>query len=93
MKYTIDDKVHMDFGQLMEWKQLKKGGWELTVHNLADASVLWTKTLPDSSPKYTESYGGRELLFTSLLRLNSVKELLKETQPWQRKCAASRELS
>jgi hypothetical protein len=78
LSYAIDDKVHMNFGQLTEWKQLKKGGWELTVHNLADAAVLWTKTFPDSSPKYTESYSGRELLFTSLLKLNSVKELLKQ---------------
>ena len=80
LTYTIDDKVHMNYGQLTEWKQLKKGGWELTVHNLADASVLWTKTFPDSSPRYTESFGGRELLFTSPLKLNSVKTLLKQNE-------------
>ena len=26
LSYTIDEKVHMNFGQLTEWKQLKKGG-------------------------------------------------------------------
>jgi WD40 repeat protein len=88
LTYAIDDKVHMDFGQLTEWKQLKKGGWELTVHNLTDASVLWTKTFPDSAPRYTESYGGRELLFTSLLRLNSVKALLKENETLAAEAAA-----
>jgi len=68
----------MNYGQLTEWKQVKKGGWELTVHNLADDSVTWTKTFPDAAPRYTESYGGRELLFNSPLKLNSVKALLKE---------------
>jgi WD40 repeat protein len=79
MSYTVDDKVHMEFGQLREWKKLSKGGWELTMRNIVDASALWTKTFVDGGPRYTQSFGTNDLLFSSELKLGSVKARLKES--------------
>ena len=89
LSYTIDDKVHKNYGQLTEWKQVKKGGWELTIHKHADDTVVWTKTFPDAAPRYTESFGGRELLFSSPLKLNPVKTLLKQNETLAAEAAAS----
>jgi hypothetical protein len=77
LTYKVDDNVHMNYQQLMEWKQVNKGGWEFTVHHLTDAAVAWTKTFPDASPRYTRSFGGNELLFTTPLKVGSVKTKLK----------------
>jgi hypothetical protein len=77
LTYTVDDKINMQYGQLMEWKKLNKGGWELTMHNNVDASTVWTKTFVDGAPRYTQSFGAHEMLFTSQLKLGSVKAVLK----------------
>jgi hypothetical protein len=77
MSYTVDDTTHLHYGELMEWTQQGKNGWTLTMHNLADNSVRWTKAFADGAPRYTQSFGGHELVFNSPLKLGSVKARLK----------------
>jgi hypothetical protein len=75
--YTVDDKTHLNYRLLTEWKDMGKRGWQFALHNPADNSVLWGKTFTDGSPRYTRSFGSGDLLFTSQLKLGSVKARVK----------------
>jgi WD40 repeat protein len=77
LTYTVDDKTHMEYGRLVEWKDLPKGPSQMIVHQVADSAVKWTRSFDDSGVKYTSSVGGRDLMFSYSVRVNAVKNKLK----------------
>ena len=78
MTYTIDaKKMHMEFGHLVEWKDEKKGPSELVMYQVADANQKWSHRFEDNNVRYTTSYGGKYLIFTSSIKANAVKNRMK----------------
>jgi len=77
LSYKMDDKLHLSYRLLSEWKDMGKSGFQFLLHNPADNAVVWGKTFPDGTPRYTRSVGGGNLLFTSQLKLGSVKTRVK----------------
>ena len=47
LSYTVDDKTHMRYGFLMEWKPNGKKEMDLVMHNPADDATLWNKVFTD----------------------------------------------
>ncbi|HEY4359034.1 MAG TPA: M48 family metalloprotease [Acidobacteriaceae bacterium] len=77
LDYKLDDGLRMRYGLLMEWKEGAKHSWVLTMHNLADNSVTWTRTFSDGAPRYTRSFGERDLIFNSPTSYSEVKAKIK----------------
>ncbi len=78
LTYKVDDKTHMEYGRLVEWKDQPHKPSQLIMHNTADASVKWTKSFEDGGVKYTGSSDGKFLLFIYGIQQSGAKKKLKE---------------
>jgi hypothetical protein len=77
MDYKLDDKTHLRYGLLMEWKDNGKKGSELVMHKLSDDSTMWSKSFVSGAFWYTQSFGERELIFNYPLKTEAAKMRLK----------------
>jgi hypothetical protein len=77
MDYKLDDKTHLRYGLLMEWKDDGKKGSELIMHKLSDYSTMWTKSFPAQTSWYTQSFGERDLIFNYPVKTEPAKTRVK----------------
>jgi len=70
-----DDKDYgkMWYDSFAEWKKQKGKDEELLYHALDDGKVLWTRDFPEGYPRWTQSLGGRDLIFSFPLTTNTAK--------------------
>jgi len=66
--YKEDEHTHMLGGNLLELQQKDKSTAEFVAHNVANNSILWSRTMDRDTPAYTTNFGGPELIFSWLLK-------------------------
>ena len=74
--YKEDEHTHMLGGNLLELKEKDKFA-EFVAHNVADNSILWSRTMDRDTPAYTTNFGGPELILSWLLKSPGGKAELK----------------
>ena len=75
--YKEDDSLFLSAGLLQEWKPGAKKSVELTVHNVADNSVLWKRTFSGGEPAHTNNLLPGQTILSFPLKTDFAKDRLK----------------
>jgi hypothetical protein len=86
--YKEDDSLFLSAGLLQEWKPGAKKAVELTVHNVADNSVLWKRTFTGGEPAHTNNLLPGQTILSFFLRTDFAKDRLKSAPALAEQAAA-----
>ena len=84
------DDAHMWYQSFAEWKNGKGHSQQLIYHRLEDGIILWTRDFPDGYPRWTQSYGGQDLIFSFPLNTDAAKSAMAQDAALKAEASAIR---